>query len=239
MSNLPSSATAKRTATPLQAVIFDLDGVITDTAEFHFLAWQQLASELGIAFSRQDNEALKGVDRRGSLQLILQKGGLLLGEAEQQHWCDWKNQRYLQLLADMSPADVFAGVPALLEQLRTLGLRLGLASASRNAPLVLAKLGLADRFDWVADPAKVPGKPAPDLFLAVAAQFGVAPASCIGVEDAPAGIAAVKAAGMLAVGIGKPVDLAQADLVLPQTGFLTAQLLAQSYRQFQQGQAAA
>ena len=219
----------ERTTPPLAAVIFDLDGVITDTAEYHFLAWQQLAIALQLPFNRQDNEALKGVDRLGSLQLILQQGSLQLSAAEQQHWCDWKNQRYLALLTDMTPADVLCGVPELLQQLRTLGLKIGLASASRNAPLVLSRLGLAAAFDFVADPAVVAGKPAPDLFLAVSRQFGLAPRQCIGVEDAPAGVAAVKAAGMLAVGIGRPADLAQADLVLPHTGILTPSLLAQSF----------
>jgi beta-phosphoglucomutase len=231
-----SSRSLGHSATPqLQAVIFDLDGVITDTAEFHFLAWQQLAAELGIGFSRHDNEQLKGVDRLGSLKLILQQGGLTLDAAAMQHWSDWKNQRYLELLVDMQPNDVFPLVPELLASLRASGLLLGLASASRNAPLVLERLQLTNAFDFIADPAKqAQGKPAPDIFLAVSTALKVAPESCIGVEDAPAGITAVKAAGMKAVGIGTPTALAQADLVLPATGMLTPLLLKQSFAALRQ-----
>jgi beta-phosphoglucomutase len=218
----------------LQAVIFDLDGVITDTAEFHFLAWQQLATELGIKFTRHDNEQLKGVDRLGSLKLILQQGGLTLDTAALQHWSDWKNQRYLELLVDMQPHDVFPLVPELLAHLRAAGLLLGLASASRNAPLVLERLKLTQAFDFIADPAlQAHGKPAPDIFLAVSTALAVPPACCIGVEDAPAGIRAVKAAGMIAVGIGTPAALSQADLVLPTTGMLTPLLLRQCFTALQ------
>ncbi len=214
----------------LAGVIFDLDGVITDTAEFHFIAWQQLAEQLGIHFSRPDNEALKGVDRLGSLRLILQKGRQHLSAEQELYWCNWKNERYLQLLEAMTPADVFAGVPTLLADLRSLGIRLGLASASRNAALVLQKLQLSHAFDVIADPAMVPGKPAPDLFLSACQAMALLPEQCVGVEDAPAGISAVKAAKMLAIGIGQPSQLLHADVVIPQTGLITAQFLAQCWQ---------
>lgn len=214
----------------LAGVIFDLDGVITDTAEFHFIAWQQLAEALGIHFSRADNEALKGVDRLGSLRLILQKGQKHLNSEQELYWCNWKNERYLQLLETMTPADVFAGVPALLADLRALGIRLGLASASRNAALVLEKLQLSHAFDVIADPSLVPGKPAPDLFLSACQAMALQPEQCVGVEDAPAGICAVKAAQMLAIGIGQPAQLSHADVVIPQTSLITAQFLAQCWQ---------
>lgn len=225
--------TAARPA--LAGVIFDLDGVITDTAEFHFIAWQQLAEQLGIHFSRTDNEALKGVDRLGSLRLILQKGRQHLNAEQELYWCNWKNERYLQLLESMTPADVFAGVPALLADLKALGIRLGLASASRNAALVLQKLQLSHAFDVIADPALVPGKPAPDLFLSACQAMALPPEQCVGVEDAPAGISAVKAAKMLAIGIGQPSQLLHADVVIPQTGLITAQFLAQCWQYVKAG----
>lgn len=225
--------TAARPA--LAGVIFDLDGVITDTAEFHFIAWQQLAEQLGIHFNRTDNEALKGVDRLGSLRLILQKGRQHLNAEQELYWCNWKNERYLQLLESMTPADVFAGVPALLADLKALGIRLGLASASRNAALVLQKLQLSHAFDVIADPALVPGKPAPDLFLSACRAMALLPEQCVGVEDAPAGISAVKAARMLAIGIGQPAQLLHADVVIPQTGLITTQFLAQCWQYIKAG----
>jgi beta-phosphoglucomutase len=200
----------------IQAFIFDLDGVLTDTAEYHFLAWQQLATQLGIDFSREDNEQLKGVDRMGSLELILQLRQKQLSQEEKLKLAEQKNKEYLKLVETMSPADLFPGVLPLFSSLKAAGVKTALASASKNAALVLQKLCIPDLFDYVADSNLIKnGKPDPEIFLTCAQALGVKPELCIGVEDAPAGVTAIKTAGMYALGIGEPHALTQADLVIP------------------------
>lgn len=200
---------------PLAAVLFDLDGVLTDTAQAHFVAWKRLADTLGIPFDAAANEALKGVDRMGSLDLILACGDRTVGDAERTDLAARKNRWYLEAIASFSPDDLFPGARAALEAVRAAGLGTALASASRNAPVLLERMRIADLFDVVVDPASVAhGKPAPDIFLAAAAALGVDPALCLGVEDAPAGIAAIHAAGMPALGIGSRAALPDADAIL-------------------------
>lgn len=210
----------------IQAFIFDLDGVLTDTAEYHFLAWQQLATQLGIEFSRANNELLKGVDRMGSLELILTLGKLQLSQDEKLKLAAQKNTDYLKLVETMSPADLFPGVLPLFSSLKAAGIKTALASASKNAALVLQKLGIPDLFDYVADSNFIQkGKPDPEIFLTCAKALGVAPERCIGVEDAPAGVTAIKAAGMYALGIGEEQALTQADLVIPAVSAVDQRLL--------------
>jgi len=210
----------------IQAFIFDLDGVLTDTAEYHFLAWQQLATQLGIEFSRADNELLKGVDRMGSLELILQLGQKQLSQEQKLMLAEQKNAEYLKLVQTMSPADLFPGVLPLFSSLKAAGVKTALASASKNAALVLQKLCIPDLFDYVADSNLIKnGKPDPEIFLTCAHALGVAPERCIGVEDAPAGVTAIKAAGMYALGIGEAHALTQADLVIPAVSAIDQPLL--------------
>lgn len=210
----------------IQAFIFDLDGVLTDTAEYHFLAWQQLATQLGIDFSRADNELLKGVDRMGSLELILQLGQKQLSQEQKLMLAEQKNAEYLKLVETMSPADLFPGVLPLFSSLKAAGVKTALASASKNAALVLQKLCIPALFDYVADSNLIKnGKPDPEIFLTCAQALGVAPERCIGVEDAPAGVTAIKAAGMYALGIGEGHALTQADLVIPTISALDPTLL--------------
>jgi beta-phosphoglucomutase len=210
----------------IKAFIFDLDGVLTDTAEYHFLAWKQLATQIGIEFSRADNELLKGVDRMGSLELILQLGQKQLSQDEKLTLTEQKNAEYLKLVQTMSPADLFPGVLPLFSSLKAAGVKTALASASKNAALVLQKLCIPDLFDYVADSNLIKnGKPDPEIFLTCAQALGVAPERCIGVEDAPAGVTAIKAAGMHALGIGEPHALTQADLVIPAVSALNQPLL--------------
>lgn len=199
----------------LKGVAFDLDGVLTDTARAHYRAWKKLADMLAIPFDEEANEALKGVDRMGSLTLILgDRPGY--DEAERIRLATLKNDWYLEEIAHFGPEDLFPGAREALEQCRAAGLGIALASASRNAPLLIARMQVAELFDTIIDPASLAaGKPAPDIFLAAAAALGAAPAEMLGVEDAPAGVQAIHAAGMKAVGVGSPDALPDAEWIIP------------------------
>lgn len=199
-----------------KAVIFDLDGVITDTAHYHYLAWKRLADSVDAPFDEAFNEQLKGVDRMGSLDLILARAPRTYTSAEKRALADAKNTHYQELIATMTPDDLLPGALRALEDVRAAGLRIGLASVSRNAFTVLDRLGIRDRFDDVVDAATiVNGKPDPEIFLTAAAHLGVDPRDCLGVEDAAAGVASIKDAGMFAVGVGSPDVLHRADRVIP------------------------
>jgi len=199
----------------LKGVAFDLDGVLTDTARAHYRAWKKLADMLAIPFDEEANEVLKGVDRMGSLALILgDRPGY--DQAERIRLATLKNDWYLEEIAHFGPEDLFPGAREALEQCRAAGLGIALASASRNAPLLIARMQVAELFDTIIDPAGLAaGKPAPDIFLAAAAALGAAPAEMVGVEDAPAGVQAIHAAGMKAVGVGSPDALPEADWIIP------------------------
>ena len=198
-----------------KAVIFDLDGVITDTAHYHYLAWKRLADAEGIPFDEAFNEHLKGIDRMGSLELILAQGSRSYTQEEKLALADAKNRHYQELVATMTPQDLLPGALEALETVRAAGLKTGLASVSKNAFTVLDRLGIRARFDTVVDAARIANsKPHPEIFLTAAAQLGLAPADCLGVEDAAAGVASIKDAGMVAVGVGDPRILARADHVI-------------------------
>lgn len=185
----------------LKAIIFDLDGVITDTAEYHYRAWQRLADEEGLPFNRQMNEQLRGVGRRESLQIIL--AGRPATEEQIAALMERKNSYYVAMLEQITPADLLPGALPLLRELRAAGLKVAIGSVSKNAQTVIHRLGLADLLDAVADGYTTDrSKPAPDLFLQAAALLGVPPAACAVVEDAAAGIDAAQAAGMWAIGLG-------------------------------------
>ena len=195
----------------MKGAIFDLDGVITDTAKFHFAAWSQLASEkLGLKLPASFETELKGISRIESLERILDFGGLRdKYTAEQvEELAAEKNGYYLKAIDTLTKDDILPGITRLIGELKEHDVKLSVASASKNAPVILKKLGLFDKFDAIADPSKVEhGKPAPDIFLAGARA----------VEDAVAGVAAIKAANMTAVAVGDPEELGQADAVVPTT----------------------
>lgn len=185
----------------IHAFIFDLDGVITDTAEFHFLAWKQLADEEGIAFTREDNEQLRGVSRRESLKRMLK--GRLIDETTAEAWMVRKNVYYRKLLETITPADVLPGVTRFLDEAKGAGLVLGIGSASKNARDVLTMLKLIDYFDAIGDGYSVVNtKPAPDLFVWVAGRLNFPPNQAVVFEDAEAGVDAALAGGFFTVGIG-------------------------------------
>jgi len=199
-----------------QAVIFDLDGVITDTARYHYLAWKRLAESQGVPFDEAFNEHLKGIDRMGSLDLILASSTRHYAPEEKLALATEKNEHYKELIALMTPGDLLPGAVQALDDCRAAGLKIGLASVSRNAFTVLDRLGITGKFDYVVDAGTIGrGKPDPEIFLAAATALGVLPADCFGVEDAVAGVASIKSAGMYAVGVGDPQTLQQADVVIP------------------------
>lgn len=198
-----------------RAVIFDLDGVLTDTAHYHYLAWKKLAESVGASFDADFNEQLKGVDRMGSLNLILATSGKVFSETDKLALADEKNLHYQSLIAQLSPADLLPGAADALQAIRAAGLKTALASVSKNAQAVVERLGIADQFDVVVDAAKIKNsKPDPEIFLTAAAGLGLTPDDCFGVEDSIAGIRAIKSAGMFALGIGSPAVLTEADVVI-------------------------
>ncbi|MBC2080523.1 beta-phosphoglucomutase [Listeria booriae] len=210
----------------LEAVIFDLDGVITDSAHFHYLAWKQLAADINIEIDEAFNETLKGISRMDSLDLILAKGGREqdFTLAEKEELAAKKNAHYVELLKDLSPVDILPGIASLLEAIRAAGLKIALASVSKNAPMVLAALGLTDSFDYLADAAKIiHSKPDPEIFLVAAAGLGVAPENAVGIEDAQAGVEAIKSAGMKAIGVG--TGLIGAEELVSDTSELTLAII--------------
>jgi beta-phosphoglucomutase len=204
----------------LKAVIFDLDGVITDTAEYHFLAWKALSEELAIPFTREFNEELKGISRMESLEKILVLGGKQndFSESEKAMLAARKNDHYCRLIEEITPSDILPGISEFISAIKNHGIKMGLASVSKNAFTVMNRLELTSEFDTIVDAATIQkGKPDPEIFLRASEQLGVEPNACIGIEDAEAGIAAIKAAGMFAVGIGNEKRLGQADLVYRST----------------------
>ena len=200
----------------IQACIFDLDGVIVDTAVYHYKAWKKLAHELEFDFTEAQNEKLKGISRMRSLQLILEWGGVDKTPLEQQELATRKNDWYVAMINRMTPQDILPGVEAFLQQARAAGIKTGLGSASKNAGLILERTGLLHLFDAIVDGNTVTAsKPDPEVFLQCAKLLNTAPAHCVVFEDAIAGIAAAKAAGMKAIGIGDPAVLQGADEVIP------------------------
>ncbi|WP_319467852.1 beta-phosphoglucomutase [uncultured Trichococcus sp.] len=187
----------------IKGLVFDLDGVITDTAERHYLAWKRIADRLGIAIDLEWNERLKGISRAESLELILaEKPSLLFVSEGKEQLLKAKNAHYLELIAEITAADILPGIPELLEEAKIAGYRMAIASASKNAPLILERLGLSAAFDAVVDPESLKqNKPHPEIFERAAQALGLEPHECIGFEDSLAGIEGIKRAGMPAVAI--------------------------------------
>lgn len=201
--------------TRIDGAIFDLDGVIVDTAKYHYLAWKELASELGFAFTRQDNELLKGVSRERSLEILLELGGVILSAEDFQKALVRKNARYVEYIDRMDASEILPGVCDFLVALRKAGIRIALGSASKNTPLILQRVGLCDAFDAVVDGNMVSrAKPDPEVFLVGARRLGVPPCNCVVFEDSQAGIDAAGRAGMRSVGIGSSDVLMNADMVV-------------------------
>ena len=195
-----------------KGIIFDLDGVICTTDEYHYLAWKALADRLGISFDRERNNLLRGVSRMESLEIILEKAEQAYADAEKRAFAEEKNAMYRQLLANMSPADLTDEVRNTLHTLRNAGLKLAIGSSSKNTPFILERIGLSGFFDAVADGNMITySKPHPEVFLKAADLIGIAPADCLVVEDAHAGVEAAVVGGFACAAIGDAKDDARAD----------------------------
>lgn len=192
--------------------IFDLDGVIVDTAKYHYRAWKTIANQLGIEFTEEDNEKLKGVSRKRSLDILLSLGNVNATEQEKQNWMDSKNEEYLKYIRGMNADEVLPDVPKVLDFLITKKQPIALGSASKNAREILSKINLISKFDVLVDGNEVTkAKPDPEVFMKGALQMGMAPEDCVVFEDAAAGIEAAKSAGMIAIAIGEKENLPNAD----------------------------
>ncbi|MBG0860349.1 MAG: beta-phosphoglucomutase [Bacteroidales bacterium] len=200
----------------LKACIFDLDGVIVDTAKYHYLAWKKLAEQLEIPFTETDNERLKGVSRMDSLEIILELGHKKLNEDLKKKYAAQKNTWYTDHIKRMTPDEILPGSLEFIHELRNAGIRVAIGSASKNTPLILERVGIKGLFDAVADGNSVEkAKPDPEVFLKAAELIGVDPANCVVFEDAAAGIQAALNAGMKCIGVGATEVLGKAHFVIP------------------------
>jgi len=210
----------------ISACIFDLDGVVVDTAKYHYIAWKSLANELGFDFTEEDNERLKGVSRMTSLDILLEIGGVELDEKTKLELADKKNKNYVEFILKMTPDEILPGVKDFFNELKAEGVKIALGSASKNAMTILNQLELTDYFDAVVDGTHVSNaKPDPEVFLKGAELLGFSPSECIVFEDAEAGVEAAINGNMRCVGIGSPEVLGKANIVVPGfVGFTMAQL---------------
>ena len=210
----------------IEACLFDLDGVVVDTAKYHFIAWKALAEELGFEFTLEDNERLKGVSRMQSLEILLEIGNLRVSDREKLAMAEKKNALYVNYIEKMTPEETLPGVEQFLQELRTAGIRIALGSASKNAPMILERIQLSGMFDAIVDGNSITeAKPNPEVFLKGAEKLGVLPENCVVFEDAIAGIEAAQNANMYSVGIGDPETLGFADMVIPGFDGFTVDLL--------------
>lgn len=210
----------------IKACIFDLDGVIVDTAVYHYKAWKRLANELGFDITEHQNENLKGVSRTRSLELILQWGGITKTEAEQEELAARKNTWYVEMINKMTPDEILPGAKEFLQACIDAGLKTALGSASKNSATILEKVGITHFFNAVIDGNKVSKpKPDPEVFLKGAEELEIPAENCVVFEDAIAGIQAAHNGGMKAVGIGSPLVLTQADLVVSGLDKMTLEKL--------------
>ena len=199
----------------IKACLFDLDGVIVDTAVYHYKAWKRLADELGINFTLEDNERLKGVSRMRSLDIILEIGGVTQTDAEKEELATRKNTWYVDMINQMKPDEILPGAKEFVQSCRDAGIKTALGSASKNSMTILEKTNIVDLFDAIIDGNKVSkAKPDPEVFLKGAEALNVLPAECVVFEDAIAGVEAAINGGMKVVGIGSATTLVGANLVV-------------------------
>ena len=203
----------------IKAAIFDLDGVIIDTAHYHYIAWKRLASEFNINLTIEQNERLKGVSRMRSLEIILELGNIKLTEEEKEKLATRKNAWFIEYIESIRPEEIFPGVKELIHAMKEKRIKIALASSSKNAARVVELLKIGSLFDAIVDGTMITNtKPHPEIFLLAASKMGVPPAECVVFEDAEAGVEAALAGGMKCVGVGHHEQLGKAHKVIVRTG---------------------
>ncbi|TDB67069.1 beta-phosphoglucomutase [Arundinibacter roseus] len=214
----------------LKACLFDLDGVIVDTAQYHYIAWRETAQSLGFDLTHAQNELLKGISRMESLDIILAIGNVELDLETKVQLATVKNFRYLELCQQMTPDDVLPGVREFMDSLRSAGIKMGLGSASKNAETILKRIEMLDYLEIIVDGNRITkGKPDPEIFLMGAEDLDVLPEECVVFEDAVAGVQAAKAGGMKAIGVGDPTILTEADFVISTFKSLDLKVIQQLF----------
>lgn len=211
----------------IKAIIFDLDGVVVDTAIFHYQAWKRLANEMGFDLTPEQNEQLKGISRLESLDILLNIGGITIdSDQEKQKLATKKNEWYRENILKMKPSDILPGVRHFIVDLKNTNYKIAIGSSSKNAGTILERIGLDSFFDAVVDGTKISkSKPDPEVFLKAAEELNIAPEYCLVFEDAAAGIEAAKKAGMLAIGVGDYTNLSNADKVIPDFSNINVMLI--------------
>ncbi len=211
----------------IKACIFDLDGVIVDTARYHFIAWKALADELGIEFTEKDNERLKGVSRMRSLDILLEIGGMDFPQKKKEELAQRKNEHYRSFILKMTPDEILPGALEFLKEVKENHFAMALGTASKNASTILDRLQLTSWFDAVIDGTKISNaKPHPEVFLKGAEELKMPPEVCVVFEDSEAGIEAALAGGMKAIGIGSSANLGKAHLVVSGLNEMTIEKLS-------------
>lgn len=208
----------------IKGFAFDMDGVLADTARFHTIAWRKIADEVGTTWTKELEEGLKGIDRMGSLALIISAGGHddEYDQSAREALAEKKNTNYRELISTLTPADILPGMQQFLDELKAANYQLSVASASKNAPFIIERLGLADYFEAVVDPASVAvGKPDPAIFAAAAKVLNLEPGQVIGLEDSAAGIQSINGAGEISIGIGDVNVLTEANVNFGKTADVT------------------
>ena len=200
---------------PIRGMLFDLDGVIVDTAKHHFIAWCEMADDLGISLREEHEENLKGVSRVDSLEWILNQGGLVLDSNTKLALMEQKNDRYLEHIGDMGVSDILPGAEEFIRKSKAMGIRVGLGSSSRNAPTILDAIGLTSLFDVIIDGNRITlSKPDPEVFILGAQSLGLSPSECLVIEDAKSGVEAGISGGFRVLGVGSASTLGDAHMVI-------------------------
>lgn len=208
--------------------LFDLDGVLVDTAKYHYLAWKRLADELGIPFDEARNEAFKGVSRLRCMELMNEWGGLGLSPEEQNDYANRKNAWYVESLADLDASELLPGTVDTLDKAEAAGVKCAICSASKNTPMIIKQLGITERFRTVIDGNRTAkAKPDPEVFLLAAKELGAANSECVIFEDSEAGALAGKNEGIFVVGIGLPENIPSANIHIPSLAALDFEALVE------------
>ncbi len=215
----------------IKGFIFDLDGVIVDTAKYHYLAWKSLANSLGFDLSEEENEQLKGVSRVESLEYILKLGKVTLSDNEKSKFLYSKNDQYINLLDELSSDDILPGIMNLLDEIKNAKMGLALGSASKNSKPILSKLGILEMFDFISDGNSTSkSKPDPEVFYIAAKGIGLNPSDCVVVEDSIKGLEAAKTGGFMSIGLGDAKVLANSDATFESLEGITLTKIQNLYK---------